>query len=137
MNKLQFISEYFNFCTEHNLQCKDVLVSAGGALLMLGLRTETEDLDLDVSDRAYDRFLRLVGKDKERTSSHGTYLDVSELVSVHRRRPDQPVQEKNFVWLYSTEALIEQKTKLANAVDRPPEKAVKDLRDVKALKALL
>lgn len=137
MNRITFMSHYFNFCREANLGAKEVIVSAGGGLLMMGFREETSDLDLDVPDKVYNRYLRELGVEQERSSSHGTYLDISEHISIHRIKPEIKTQVINFVTVYSVEELIQQKTRLANAHDRPADKAVKDLLEVAKLEEYL
>lgn len=136
MTRLKFMSTYFNFCTEQNLRPCDVVVSAGGALLMLGLRNSTSDLDVDIPSHDYDRLLK-ASKVGERVSSHGAYLDVTDVVSVHRI-PDGIVPIRVFgVWIYPLEKLIEQKTKLSIAHDRPVIKAEQDLLDIQNLKVIM
>lgn len=136
MNSVEFARAYFNFCTEIGEKPKDVLVSAGGALLMLGLRADTDDLDLDVREVVYRGATKKVGKGNVRRSSHGEYLDYTDSVSLHITPSHIRSESVNGVYIYSLEDLIKQKEKLASAPDRKPEKVIQDNKDIEALKEL-
>lgn len=133
MNKTEMVKKYLSFCAEHNLVGRDVVLSAGGALLALGLRESTSDLDVDVPSNVYDL---IVNGGEERVSSHGSYFDVNEFVSLHRMPSNVNPIRVNKVWIYPLDLLIEQKTKLSIAHDRPPIKADQDKLDIMRLKAL-
>lgn len=136
MDRLSFARMYLAFCSVSGLHPSEVIISAGGALLMLGLRDGTDDLDLDVSEKVYREFKRTTGADKERSSSHGKYLDVTDNISLHIRPEGIEVQEVEGVWIYSIADLIKQKTKLSIAPDRLPEKATQDKADIAALETM-
>ena len=57
MNKKAFIKKYFEFLEQSGLSANRVRVSYGGALLMLGLRTSTDDLDLDIPKESYEHLV--------------------------------------------------------------------------------
>lgn len=133
MDRATFIKQYFNFCSEVGERPEDVLVSAGGALLVLGLREESSDLDLDVRPEIYDLYKN---KDNVRRSSLGEYVDFNEIVSLHEMPDFLEKQEVEGVWLYSTTDLIEQKTRLAEMPDRMPGKAERDRNDIVMLMAM-
>lgn len=136
MNALEFARAYFNFCGDIGERPEHVIVSAGGALLMLGLRDDTDDLDLDVRQIVYAAQSTRLGHSRQRRSSHGTYLDYSDQISLHVTPSHIRTQVVNGVTLYSINDLINQKEKLAHAPDRKPEKAEQDLKDIEALKKL-
>lgn len=133
MDRNSFVKQYFNFCNEVGEKPEDVLVSAGGALLLLGLREESSDLDLDVRREVYDKFKR---HGNIRRSSLGEYVDYNELVSLHVTPSGIGKMEVDGVWMYSVGELMVQKMALANMPDRTPGKAVKDLKDIEQLKSL-
>lgn len=65
MNKEQLMSEYFAFLEKENLQAKDVLVGAGGSLLMQGLREETQDIDIGLRGDLFSVYLQRGLKQKD------------------------------------------------------------------------
>lgn len=133
MNRLDFIKAYFNVCSDLGQEPKHVVVSAGGALLLLGLREESSDLDLDVLDEVYDS--QLIGRHEER-SSLGPYLDISDTVSLHRMPKGIETMCVDGVYMYSIPEMIKQKTALSNMPDRMAGKAEKDRADIAKLLAL-
>lgn len=136
MDATGFAKAYFNFCGDIGERPEHVVVSAGGALLMLGLRDDTDDLDLDVRHIVYAALASRLGHSKQRRSSHGTYMDYSDSISLHVMPSHIRPQCVNGVYLYSVNDLIIQKEKLARAPDRKPEKMAQDLKDIEALKQL-
>lgn len=103
---------------------------------MLGLRDDTDDLDLDVRQIVYAALSTRLGHSKQRRSSHGTYLDYSSKISLHVTPAHITTQVVSGVHLYSINDLIKQKEKLACAPDRKPEKAEQDRKDIEALMKL-
>lgn len=57
MRKKEFIRRYFDFLKEVGLSAAQVRVGAGGVLLMLDLREQTEDLDLELSPEVYSHLV--------------------------------------------------------------------------------
>lgn len=133
MNSAAFARAYFDFCVAVGEKPQNVLVSAGGALLMLGLREKSDDLDLDVRDVVYDAIAQM--KPEQRWSG-GPFIDYDEHVSVHRTPVGMTTQVVNGVTLYSLDELIKQKEKMSKAPDRKPEKVKQDNKDIEALKAM-
>lgn len=134
MDMNEFAREYFNFCNEVGLRPAQVVVSAGGALLMLGLRESSEDLDLDVPADTYELLRYKLGADKERATDLGTYLDYNEKVSLQKLPDGITVQTVNGVRLYSLDDLIRQKEALIQSLNRTPSKVKQDLIDIARLK---
>lgn len=56
MIKSQFVCTLKTWARENELSLEDMHVSFGGACLMLGLRTTTNDIDLAVTSDIFDRF---------------------------------------------------------------------------------
>jgi hypothetical protein len=53
MNRDEFIKRYFNFLVETGLSSNQVRVGSGGVLLLLNLRSSTQDLDLELTSEVY------------------------------------------------------------------------------------
>lgn len=57
MNKVQFVNEVTTWAQTNGLEMSDLLVSHGGAMLLMGLRSETGDVDLHVTQAVWDKFV--------------------------------------------------------------------------------
>lgn len=134
MDMNEFAKEYFNFCAGIRLRPTQVVVSSGGALVMLGLRESTSDLDLDIPAETYEFLLYLLGPEKERVTEHGTFLTYNKKVSLQKLPDGITVQTVNGVRLYSLDDLIRQKEALIQSLDRSPTKVKQDRHDVELLR---
>lgn len=56
MNKQQFIKRYQEFLKKEKLTIDDAWIGAGGTLLLLGLKQETNDIDMGVSTELFNKF---------------------------------------------------------------------------------
>lgn len=136
MDMAEFAKEYFNFCNRIRLKPSQVIVSSGGALVMLGIRASTSDLDLDVPAETYEFLLYLLGPEKERVTEHGTYLTYNKKVSLQKLPKGITVQTVKGVKLYSLDDLIRQKEALIQSLDRAPLKVKQDRIDFVRLKEM-
>jgi hypothetical protein len=59
MNKKELTRTYFAFLKEYDLKNLDVLVGAGGAMLMIGLRDSTNDIDVSSPVEVYNKFKKI------------------------------------------------------------------------------
>lgn len=134
MDMHEFAKEYFNFCNGIRLRPAQVVVSSGGALVMLGLRESTEDLDLAVPEATYDYCLYLLGPERQRITDHGTFLDYNEKVSLQKLPEHITCQTVKGVTLYSIDDLVKQKEALIQSLGRSPKKVKQDNADIEALK---
>lgn len=57
MNRKELMDKYFEFLEAEGLVNEEVVVGFGGAMLMWGLREETGDLDLGVSEEVFERIV--------------------------------------------------------------------------------
>lgn len=135
MDMTEFAKGYFNFCSRVRLRPSQVIVSSGGALVMLGLRETTSDLDLAIPAETYEFLLYLLGSEKERVTEHGTFLTYSHKVSLQKLPEGITVQTVNGVRLYSIDDLVRQKEALIKSLGRSPCKIRQDHLDIEALKA--
>lgn len=155
MNKSAFIAAYERFRKQYRLTIKEAVVSAGGALVMFGLRKETEDVDLDVPTELYDRLKRKLCKDgldvklepngdyvktyKEATlvqCGGAEYLRIGDC-SLHRGlREDVKVGVYGGVCCYCPEEVLKQKEGLQRPVDNL-NKIEQDQFDIANLKSML
>ena len=131
MKKEEFIEEYNTFLAETGLKAKEVIVSSGGACLMMGAREETDDLDVDVPESFY-MMVKSIFPEKVNSSSMGEYIDYNSIVSIHNTLSDRAV-EIDGVWCYTVEEMIKQKKRLIKMPDRASGKAERDKNDLKGL----
>ena len=134
MNKEKFIELYQNFCHGNNLNPKDVVVSAGGAMVILGIRRTTNDLDLDVEDSFYERMGRCYGFNK---TPFGENVNVNILIDLHRRKPDTEVVCVDGVYIYSIKDLIKQKQALLAEPTHFVYKRIEHQKDLNKLQQVL
>lgn len=138
MDRKELRATYIAFCQAANLKPEQVILSAGGAMVMFGSRETTQDLDVDVPREFYD----LVKTESNvRRSSLGEYVDFTDVVSLHVLDPnvDHDVaiflddEDGKDVYTYGIMSMLEQKLRLLEMTDRKPEKIPQDLIDLDKL----
>ena len=76
MNKAELIQKYHAFVEHVGCDVEDVVLGAGGAMLLHGLREETADLDIAVS---YDVYFTLIRRGYP-TKANSVYPDADAIV---------------------------------------------------------
>jgi len=128
---------YFQLCKVLNLEPKHVVLSAGAAMVMLGLRKYTNDLDVDVP---LDTFWGYLSRKPAQEGLTGSYVEFDGITDLHMRPEDftnVDVVDMQGVHIYSVERLIAQKEMMRDHPKRNKEKIPQDTKDIKALKELL
>lgn len=131
LKKQDIIREYLKAVKELGIPAHDMLVGAGGACVLYGVREQTEDIDADVPDALFDKLLKT---NKYRLSyfQMGSVsvevLEYNSVIDLHRRSAATQASVVEGVHCYSVEQVLQQKLRL----NRP-----KDQVDITALKALL
>lgn len=134
MDKEAVIARYHQLVKELGEEARDVVLSAGAALVIMGVREETEDLDVDVKPGVFSWAAK--GK---------TILDdgltprfaFGEDVDLHIANEDTGVACVDGVWIYSPSAMLFQKRLLARFAGRKPEKREKDLAEIAILERIV
>lgn len=124
MQKQELIERYREFITLHHLTAEQVIVGAGGALCLMGLRQEAQDIDIDVGSRVFEMFLSQGHPKHYFGKSSILVIKVAELIDAHLRDNSDPVVKTDGVCHYSAKAVLAFKQRL----NRP-----KDQADIKAL----
>lgn len=134
MNREQFINYYKSVVEELSEISDNVVVSAGGALLMLGLRESTSDLDLDVPENTFNAF-----KNESNVEFFGTkeIVNLNEVVSLHRMEGSTETVTVDGVCIYSVEELISFKKSLIANPLRNKAKLEQDFSDLEKLEKLI
>lgn len=135
MDKAQVVERYRQLLSELKEEPRDVVLSAGSALVMLGIRETTQDLDVDVSTGVF-KFL-------SRTNLVIVEEGISDLikygvdVDIHERDSSTGVVCVEGVWLYSPSSLLMQKRYLAKLPTRKEGKRETDLQEISLLEELI
>ena len=130
MNKKQLIAVYSYFISSNALNAKDVVVDAGGALVLMGMREKTSDIDVVTTSAIFNRF-KDAGYPTRIFPATGTHAAVevvaaTDLIDLHlhtSRRIHRVCTDG--VWHESAEDVLAFKLSL----NRP-----KDQNDIAALK---
>lgn len=137
MDKFEFMKKYHEVCNSLGLTQGQALVSAGGACLMLGLRDKSSDIDLDIPAEVFD-CLAKTGEFEIRGAldANDRLIVWDDQVDLHRMSKPQDWMNVEGVGMYTLNALIEQKERMANSPRRKPHKVPQDILDAAALKQL-
>lgn len=131
MNKQELIKQYGEFLSAHNLTPDQAVVGAGGALCVLGLRGETRDIDIDVPEDIFQRFLNM-GLPTHFFNTPGRpgvlAIEVTPSIDVHQKVGNDAVMTTEGVVHYTPEAVLAFKQDLNRE---------KDQEDIRRLKAFL
>jgi hypothetical protein len=133
MNSKEFRQKYLETVKFLKQDSSNVIVSAGGALLMLGLREKSDDLDLDVPPAIFERY-----KTSTNVEIFGNVeiVNLDETVSLHKLDPSTTTMVVDDVCIYSIDQLIKQKKALIANPKRKKEKIPQDKADLKALEKM-
>ena len=82
MNKQEFMQQYFGFLEKENLRCTDVIVGAGGSMLMRGLRETTHDIDAGLVTDDFNLFLDR-GLQRKEISNDRFAIVYNEFIDLH------------------------------------------------------
>lgn len=90
MNKAEFIAHILEWTKKDNIPLSDFHVSHGGSLLMLGLKEETNDIDVTVPHYLYRDYLKELGEDKQKRLGFNRFLlPVTNLIDIHVKEDDK------------------------------------------------
>lgn len=135
MDKKAVIELYTKLVEELAEPAKDVVLSAGAAMVMMGLREETADLDVDVLPNVF----KSIGRTRGIVTEEGgfTLIHYSDHVALHEFDVNSGRVCIEGVWTYSPGELLTQKRYLSTHPKRNPSKYEQDRKDIEALEALI
>ena len=118
MNKEQFVKEYKEFVTHHGLDVEKTVAASGGAMLMMGLREETGDIDLDVEPSVFKWFLRKGYKSHRFGKDQILVIEATENIDLHICEDFDDTTITEGVCHYTAEAVLRFKKKLNREKDQ-------------------
>lgn len=135
MDKKAIVKAYTELLVELGEQAKDVVLSAGAALVMMGIRESTADLDVDVLPNVF----KILGKKKGVELEDGSFTMIHYSDHVHIHELDTLTGRVCIegVWCYSPGEMLTQKRYLVNHPKRNPNKLEQDRKDIEGLEALV
>jgi hypothetical protein len=138
MDKAAVIERYRTLLNELNEPAHSVVLSSSSALVLLGVRMTTEELDADVPEGVFKMFERSgrfpVLEAAEGDSKH---LKFDADVELNVLDTDRGVVCLGGVWSYSPSELLAQKRYLSKFPERSEGKRAADLLDIVALETLI
>lgn len=134
MNKDQLVHEYQKLVKTLDEHPHHVVLSAGGALVMMGIRSETDDMDVDVNPNVF----RLESKRHPYIAEENVNPRVvyNEFIDLHELSENTGVVCIEGVWVYSPSEMLYQKRHLASIPNRAPGKRERDLIEIGQLEEL-
>lgn len=133
MTKDELISNVKEFVYEYKLSTEDVLVGAGGALLVMGMRDSTHDVDVSVPARFYNIYRKLKGVSIIQLHSKDTMVSkealnhpLFPLMDVHLRKKDEEGFIMDGVYIYTPEYNLAFKTNMNRPKDQADIAKLKD-----------
>lgn len=136
MNKKVVKTAYKRYLKEEALAGRDVVLTAGGALVMYGLRTDTIDLEVDIPQFAFVRYSTAY-PERYRTYPTGPILVKGQVDVRARQYPNADVRCIEGVWVPEPSVLLGQKVRLYTWPDRPVWKLKQDMDDIQAIIKLM
>ncbi len=129
MDKKELTQRYRAFLRDFKLGASQVVVGAGGALCVLGLREETSDLDVDVPLEVFNRLLKK-GLPTHEFVTPGQkpvlVIEAAEFVDVLERTNKDPVVFTDGVCHYTPEVLLAFKQRLNREKDQEDIRKLKE-----------
>lgn len=134
MNKEEVKQRYLELVKELGEVPHEVVLSAGAALVMMGVREETADLDVDIMPNSFKAIGRVKGI---KTDGGFTLIHYSDHVDLHEFDISTGRVCVDDVWTYSPGEMLTQKRYLVNHPQRSEEKRKQDRLDIEKLETIV
>lgn len=135
MNKEQLIARYKVLVAELKEDPHNVVISAGAALVILGMRKQISMLNADVLPGVFNWLSR--SKDIRHRRHIEPYIQLDFEIRVHKGDENTGVVCVDGVWIYSPFELMRQRQRVANFPNRNPLRLARDLVEIEKLKVLM
>ncbi len=131
MNKKEFITEYRAFLNHYHLKPEQVIVSAGAACMVYGLREEIKDIDVDVEEELFD-ILNIHHKEKKIEVKEVSGIRIARVISIgnidiHVLTNDEEFHVIDGIGTYTLNQLLKQKKAMNREKDQADIKAIEHL----------
>lgn len=135
MKRDQVIARYNALVQELKEDPHNVVLSAGAALVMMGVRDEAEDLDVDILGPVF----RWVSGSKAVLLEEGfaERIEYAPGIDLHILDEDTGIVCVDGVWIYSPQSMLTQKRYLAKHPNRKEDKRVIDLMEIGVLEHMI
>ena len=138
MNKFEVIEQYTKLVSELQVPSNKVVLSAGGALVILGLRDTTKDLDVAIPASDFYKCVTNKGSDFVVDDNYGNWrFPYNDSVDMHVLKEDYPTIMVGNVCINTPMNLLEQKKWLLNNPTRSADKKRQDEIDIGKLNEYL
>ena len=134
MNKQELMDQYKLLVNELGEHPHHVVLSAGGALVMMGLREKTDDLDVDIQPSVFK--WAALGRNVITEENVSPRVKYKENIDLHELSETTAVVCIDGVWVYSPGEMIIQKRHLATLPNRAFGKRERDLIELTQLESL-
>lgn len=127
LKRQDIIREYHQAIKELGIEPRDMVVGAGAACVLHGVREQTQDIDVAVADKLFDELLST----KQYTVRHfqtDEVLEYNSIIDIHRLSANIQINVIEGIHCYSVEQVLKQKQQLNR---------LKDQADIIALQRLL
>lgn len=114
-----------------------LVLSAGAALAVYGIRNHYDDLDLDIEPAAYEALLEANVFPTFPIPNLKYGIRVFDWADIHCRQGWVETVEVNGVLVYTLDCMLQQKLSLLYLLGRSDAKKDSDRRDILAIRALL
>lgn len=135
MDKDQVIARYKALVENLGELPHHVVLSAGGALVMMGVRPTTNDLDVDVLPGVFKWAAQ--GRDLIHEENVSPRVVYDPFIDLHELSEDTGLACIEGVYCYSAREMLIQKKHLAAMPNRKPGKREQDLMEIVQLEALV
>ena len=120
------MKEYKEFVQLHGLDVEKTVVASGGAMLMMGLRQETGDIDLDVESSVFTWLLLKGYKTHRFGKDQILVIEATENIDIHTCDNFDEITITEGVCHYTAEAVLRFKKKLNREKDQKDIKVLTD-----------
>jgi hypothetical protein len=107
----------------------EVIVGYGAAMVLLGLRKETSDIDLDLPPEIYEKWCGSHSGWEEKEGMTGLHIDIAEDVSIHMGTPDR-IWIVDDIRIYHPDSLLWAYRHFLGHPKRDPKKTTQDAQNI-------
>lgn len=137
LDRAAVVRRYKQLLVEMGLPAKDVVLNAGAALVLLGLRKYANDIDVSVPEAFFNQQRLRKGTLNGLTGPMVAWDGLVDIYPLPTHFTEAHVMDHLGVWVFHPNALIKQKRRTAKHKDRDPMKAAQDRADIVKLKEFM